>query len=306
MKIGIFLHGNMRTFLMTGPSGKRLCDAFMDYIVTPNNADVFAFTDSNDFFHDGAQYFVGNQIDVLHDDPSRLYEKIILVDDTDAQAIVREQLEKAIGSSLKSLVVESPYNAVSDPMFQPLYEANLIGCSPVRAIHQWRKVKLAYELLKSNGYYDIIVKWRFDLACSGELKVSSYDFSLTDVFVPCIVPPLVTDWFAIGTYDAMECYASVYDNLGIAIGDTKAPAEYSLASEYILFRLFESHGVRAHTAGYEAAPCRYMGYSYGKTTEELEKDIILKIEAMQLDATIVSHSSSSRDPKILRTSNERL
>lgn len=303
MRVGLALHGNLRTFLMPGPEGKRLCDALMDNIVGPSGADVFAFTDSNDFFHDGVQYFVGGQIDVLHDDPSRLCDKIVLLDDESGRRMVKEQVERAIGASLKALVVESPYDASSDPMFKALYDADLKGGSPVRLVHQWRKVKLASELVPPG--YDVTIKWRFDLNCSGKLDVNSYDFSSTDVYVPCVTPPLVTDWFAFGTRPAMQCYSDLYDNLGAAIGDPSAPAEYALASEYVLFRMFKERGIRARHANYDGYPYRYRGYSYGKTTKELENDIVAQIDGMGLDATVVSHSSSARDPKILRRPHER-
>jgi hypothetical protein len=59
MKVVYTLSGNLRTFLMPMREDNRirLCDFLLNNVIIPNNADVFIYTDSNDFYYNGVHYF---------------------------------------------------------------------------------------------------------------------------------------------------------------------------------------------------------------------------------------------------------
>jgi hypothetical protein len=107
MKIGIVLHGNLRTFLMPFREnpGLRICDQFVNDIVRPNNADVFAFTDTKDFFYDGVQYHSAatRRIELQNGNAFRLYDKVDFIDPEKARGIIDAQVRKAVGPALKAL-----------------------------------------------------------------------------------------------------------------------------------------------------------------------------------------------------------
>ncbi len=249
MKIAVIIHGNLRTFLMQTREGVgRVCDLFMKNIVNSNNADVFAFTDTNDFYYNGTQFFPSTRkIEILGNDSFRIYDKVDFIETNDAKDIIKNQISGIIGSSLKKLEIESPFDVNIDPKLKPLTDLNLTGCSPTLLIQQYRKIKLVYNFLQefekeNNVKYDIIIRWRFDLFAQRLLDIRKYDLINKDIYVPGGNPPILYDWYAFGTREVMNKCLNIYDNLGFTInyGNT----EYVMSSEYHLFKTLEINNFR--------------------------------------------------------------
>jgi hypothetical protein len=300
MKTALILFGNLRTFLMPtreNPS-KRLCDLLMENIIIPNDADVFAFTDTNDFFFNGVQYYsTDKKIEVLNNDSCRLHSKIDFISNERATGMITDQLKLIIGSHLKSFHIEDIFDARLDPKFSLLNNANVGGSSPFLLIHQFRKLKLAYELVKkyeqeNNLVYDIIIKWRFDLNVSGQLNISAFDFDANDVFVAGIYPPIVYDWHAFGNRKGMEYCLNIYDILGSFLNEGKvhlqdqSRTEITLSPEYHLFRSLKDSSIRYTSSGYPGAPYRYQGTS--------TSNIDPIIRALGIDATVVTFTPTNK------------
>lgn len=310
MNVAIVLSGNLRTFLMPTREnpGKRLCDGFMEDIVLNNNADVFAFTDTNDFYYNGTQFYTTNQIEILNNDAFRINNKIDFLDNESARQIITEQI-KLLGNNLKGLHIENPFKAPDDPKFDSLTAANVGGSSPTLLIHQFRKLNLVYDMLKSyekenNKTYDIIVKWRFDISNHGKILFQSYDYVNNDVYVAGDHSPIIYDWHAFGTRKGMDVCLSIYDALGTFLNEGRVyvcndckryPSvcsehnnsfEVTLAPEYHLFRMLQKHNIRIKNSGYPACPYRY------KSTDTIEKvdDIVNKLD---INATVVSYTASN-------------
>lgn len=296
----LILFGNLRTFLMMtreNPS-KRLCDLLMENIVIPNNADVFVFTDTNDFFFNGTQYYsTDKKIEVLNNDSCRLHSKIDFISNERAREIITDQLKSVIGSHLKSFHVEDIFDARLDPKFSMLNDANVGGSSPFLLIHQFRKLKLAYELVKkyeteNNVSYDTIIKWRFDLNVAGQLNMNAYDFVNNDVFVAGIYPPIIYDWHAFGNRKGIEYCLNIYDVLGSFLNEGKvhlqdsSKTEITLAPEYHLFRSLDNSGIKYTSSGYPGFPYRYQGIS--------TNNIDPLIKALGIDATVVTFTPTNK------------
>jgi hypothetical protein len=166
-------------------------------------------------------------------------------------------------------------------------------------VKQWRKVKTAYELLKdyevkNNVHYDVIIKCRFDLHFYPEfrLEVERYDLANMDVYVPGIKTPLVFDWYAFGTRQAMDKYLNIYDALGFTLDnrpvilsecrrcgksisedvlnkpvvhncpnckkqDRITHGEVTIASEHHIYRTFKDNDIKFADAGYSVCVYRY-------------------------------------------------
>jgi hypothetical protein len=307
MRSAVVVSGNLRTFLMP-IDGQSLAQLFVQHIVEPNNADVFMFTDTNDFYLDGVQYFATDRrIEVLNKDASRLHDKIDFVDSSVARDLITARLQ-SICPNLKRLSVEDPFDARTDPKFDRLESANIKGNNPALLIHQARKTKLAYELLKQHeldtkAKYDVVLRWRFDNTVSGHFDFASYDFTHHDLYVPGIHSPVIYDWFALGTRAAIDKCLSLYDAIGLFLDDGRMYIcskckyhgsdsqhkcmhdsevfEITLSVEYHLFRIFQAHGIRLCNARYQSCPYRYR--KPGTSFDAL-------MERLNLDATVVRYT----------------
>lgn len=298
MKIAIAIHGNMRTFLMPIRGGNaRICDLFASNVVRPNNADVFAFTDTNDFFYDGTQYFPDTRrIEILNNNAFRLHDKVGFMATLEARKVIEDQIRGNI-PNLKALRIEDPYDVNTDHKFQALKDTEFKGCSPPLLVQQWRKTRIAYGMIEehekaNNIKYDIVVKWRFDLVTPGHvIDIQSYDFKNADLYVPGLHPPIIYDWNAFGTRPAIHMYMTLYDRLDgfasiperIYMGDCTrcgrrvyhgrkdegqaccghplAHHEITIASEYHLLKTLQDNGMRVRQSNCPACPYRYKDVS---------------------------------------------
>lgn len=288
MKTAIILSGNLRTFLMPIRGRSiRICDLFMQHIVLKNNADVFAFTDTSDFFYDKSIYHTTDPYEVKPLEERSGAEQLRFVDNDVARNIITREI-KIIGDNLKYFHVEDPFDITTDPKFDLINTAALTmgGCFPKQMIHQFRKVKHAYHAMKEyetlhNIKYDILVKWRFDNLAKGDLDLQSYDFINTDVYVPGMYAPLVYDWHSFGPPKGMDYCLSLYDILGKFIpegiayqcrqcqsyGNTPSccpvhgsySSDITLAPEYHLFRTLKDNNIRVNSANstHHGCPHRY-------------------------------------------------
>jgi hypothetical protein len=313
MKVAIVIHGNLRTFLMPTRENPsiRICDSFVNNIVLPNNADVFAFTDTNDFYYNDTQYYATDrQIEILNNNAYRLHNKVDFINSDSAKQIINDQLNSLIGSNLKSVHIEPPFDATTDPKFSLLQNANVKGSSPSLLVHQFRKLKLAYEMVKEyekqNGFsYDLIVKWRFDILNPGGgiLNFSNYDYGNTDVYVAGVHSPVIYDWHAFGKPQFMHYCFSIYDYLGNFLNEGRIhlcdkcriygnhincscnrASEITLAPEYHYFKVYQMNNVRIANSGYNAYPYRY------KDTN-ISTPLVDVMNSLNIDAKVLTYTT---------------
>lgn len=225
MKIAIVFAGNLRTFLMPLRENPnvRVCDILMQNIVHPTDGDVFAFTDSSDFYYGGKQYYSDNKkIEIINSNAYRIYDSVDFISYNDAVGILDPVLKSVFGKYLKSLVIESPFNISLDSRLDFLKEHDNMGCVPEFILQQYRKNKMAYNLLCNNEVqnktnYDIIIKCRFDAFMQPAFNIGLFNFIDYDIFVPGIKGPVIFDWSAIGSRKAMHHYLSIYDHIGFPL-----------------------------------------------------------------------------------------
>lgn len=324
MKTAIIFHGNLRTFSMPLREcpGEQIATRFKKHLVAPNDADVFVFTDTNDFFHDGVQYYPADRkIEILNDDSCRIHKNVDFIEHDRAHDIVKNKLQDLLRHHLKVLHIEPPYDPKTDSRYSQLYEANVIGSSPSLLIHQWRKLKLCYEMFKeyassTQTQYDILIKWRFDIFIPDHpLQISNYDFNNTDIYTAGGEFPIIYDWYAFGKQCAIEEYMYLYDKLGCFLHEGRAymfdckhckmrshygakdnrPCqrcgnndmncyEITLAPEYHLFRLLKDLKIRES---------RYGAYPYRYRTPDIRTPINEVIKALGVkNVTVVNHTAS--------------
>lgn len=313
MRIALVLHGNLRTFLMPTRENPsiRVCDVFMNNIVLPSNTDVFVFTDTNDFYYEGTQYYATDkQIEILNNNAYRFHDKIDFVDHNVGKHMINEKLNTIIGGNLKNVVIEAPYDATLDPKYKILQDANVKGSSPILLIHQFRKLKLAYEAIKTyekynNIFYDLLVKWRFDILNPGGglLNFSNYNYSDVDVYVAGNHAPIIYDWHAFGTPSAMQYCFNIYDYLGNFLNEGKIhlcdkcrrygnvinckcnrTSEITLAPEYHYHKVYKKNNIRIANSGYNAHPYRYKDTNMNTLLPDIMKNL-------NIDAKVVTYTT---------------
>jgi hypothetical protein len=201
----------------------RVCDVIMANVIQPNNADVFIYTDTNDFYLNGIQYYPNDKkIEIINGNIFRIYDKISFLEPKDAAHVIEKEITNFLGGFLKKMVVEYPIDIKQDPKYKILQECdNTSICMPEMMTHQYRKIKKCYDLIcdyeKINGLYDVVIKGRFDLFIEPLVYIPSYDLTNVDLYIPYIRGPTVPDWCAIGNRFSMGLYMSIYDNLGFTL-----------------------------------------------------------------------------------------
>lgn len=329
MRTAIILFGNLRTWLMPtkeDPS-QRLCDFFYKNIIANNNVDVFVYTDTNNFYYNDVQYFSTNKkIEISNNNIYNLHDKVDFIDNELARKIIVEEM-KVLGNNVKSILVEDLFDATSDCKYKLLYDANVVGNNPELIIHQFRKLKLAYELLKkyerdNNIIYDVIAKWRFDLTAFEKLNFNNYDYKNTDIYVPGDYSPIIYDWHAFGNRRSMDLYLSIYDILGSFLhegrvywcsncryyGQIKSChcstdekiSEITMSSEYHLFKTLNQNNIRIKNSGYLGGiPYRYKDINLKVSIDDI-------IKKMNANVTITSFSSGREvtDKTYYKNNNE--
>ena len=229
MKTAIILHGNLRTFFMPTRENLnlRICDILLQNIIIPNNCDVFVSTDTNDFYYNGWQYFQSKQIDIVNNDPFRLYHKVGFVPPSEGKKLIEQELRNFFGDRLKGIIInDTEEDLTQDPKCQLLRNSGAPGASPVMITGQYKKLLSCYKLVeeyeeKTGIKYDLFVKSRFDTAYqpNHKLNLSSFNFTNVDVYAPTVKPPLIHDFFAFGNRAGMIPYLKLYEELGCTLPD---------------------------------------------------------------------------------------
>lgn len=300
MRIAAVIHGNLRTFFMQlrgsesyelmltqkqgyediHPDETRVCDVLFNSVIKDNNVDVFAVTDTTNFYYNGKQYT-----------NSGIFGEQFCEDKPEDIELITRELTNLFGSHLKGLRVKTD-DITNDEKVKILTDAKSGGVDPSKMVNQYIKIKHGYDMMhqyeNDNGFqYDIVLKTRFDnLHGARRLPFENYDFENVDIYVPGGSPPFVYDWCGFGVRDAMELY-NLYDKIGCTLdkriyrsfcptcnfyeyGDKvdKCPNgcgaegftnndESTIASEHHLYRLFNDNGIRYKTSGYYSCPLRF-------------------------------------------------
>jgi hypothetical protein len=193
----------------------------LNNVIKNNEADVFVFTDSSDFYYEGQHYFLDNrEINVSNNNSFRIGSKLKFVGHEEAKRIILAELRSLFGCSLKAIKIETPYDPRSHSKYKLFLDSGRQGAFPAMIIGQCRKVKRCHEMViaheKENGPYDALIKFRFDMVC-GPTPLADYDMRL--VYVPGVKGPIIYDWYAFGGRGAMSTYMDIYDNLGFTLED---------------------------------------------------------------------------------------
>ncbi len=217
MKKAIAIVGNLRTFLMPLRENKefRLYHNQLGSLLKNNpDADIFVFTDTNDFFYDDALWISDESLTITNQNPKSLYKKIVVNDVETCREIITKNLKDII-PNLRSVQVENPYDCTKDKKTKVLKESTKHG-SNYNFIGQIRKNKLVYEAIKqyesNQGIeYDVIVKTRFDNCFQQPFK----DFrEYSDGRFYCcggLPGGFCYDWYGIGNRKVMDKFFTMYD-----------------------------------------------------------------------------------------------
>ncbi len=326
MKSAIVLTGNLRTFFMPirENSNMRVCDVFMKNIVKYNDCDIFICTDTNDFYYDGTQWFLNNQIDVVNADSHRLYPVIKFTTSETARKIITNELQNFFGNRLKGILVLDKEDVFSDEKYKILSNKGLGGVIPEMLIGQYKKLLYCSNLLEDfeksrNFKYDLIFKGRFDAGytLNSILNFSSFNYANTDIYVPGIKCSMILDWFAFGNGKSMKSYLQLYNDLGVKIPSSKYAFEcqrdnanwsenspdvrpcpickesdkviigdITLSSENHLYEMFQEKNIKFAGAGYHVYVYRYrdVADSHSITIEE-----VVKNNLQNKDILLVNH-----------------
>ena len=219
---------------------------------------------------------------------SMFYSSIGFMPEHEAMRLLSTEIDKFFKGAVKSIEVRNVVDVRVDPKFVLLSQHALAGCSPARIVNQYRKIKTAYNLMQQyeskNFCYDVVFRGRFDNAADQKrpLKICSYNFQAYDIFVPGIAPPFIYDWSAFGNRRAMGLVLCLYDQLGSTISDRifrcecqkchtvscgqkseckcggeMKYSEYTLSSEYHLYKMLMDNKMKASPSCYPMSPYRY-------------------------------------------------
>lgn len=226
-KTAIVLHGNLRTFFMPTRenSNLRVCDIVNNNIIIPNDVDVFVSTDTNDYYLNDCQWFRESTIDIVNNDPFRLFYKVGFKPLSEGKDLIEKSLTQLFGDRLKGIIINETNDDLSnDPKCQLLQTSKALGASPIMITGQYKKLLACEKLLaeyeqNNNINYDVIIKSRFDTAFNVNciLDVNKFDTQNMDVYAPTVKPPLVHDFFAFGNKKGMIPYLKMYENLGCTL-----------------------------------------------------------------------------------------
>lgn len=221
----------------------RVCDILLNNIINQNNSDIFISTDTNDFYLNGSQYFHSNTIDIVNNDPFRLYNNVSFIQPNEAKTLICSELNKLLGNRIKGIIINSSNeDYTNDPKFKLLSDSGLGGSSPRMIVAQYKGLICCDDMIKSyetinNFKYDVIMKCRFDAMydSNSKLNFNNYDFNKTDVFVPTIRSPIIYDFFAFGNSKGMTPYLRMYENLGCMLPNKMLMAECRRDGNIIVF-----------------------------------------------------------------------
>lgn len=222
MKNAVTFSGNLRTFLMPTRENprERICDLIARNVVEPNNADVFVFTDTNDFWYNGAQVMPENRrIEIINSNAFRLGESVKSMAHEKAHDIISQALKSVFGAHLRACEIEKPFDITQDKKYRELLAVKSTNCIPAMFAHQYRKLAKAHDLLQRHeeemGWeYDTIVKARFDIHAPCPLSAAAYDWSKLDIITPPPRGPVIPDWFAVGKRWIMRRYMTIHERIG--------------------------------------------------------------------------------------------
>lgn len=299
MKIAIILHGNLRTFFMPlrEDSGIRICDRIYTNIVKHNHADLFLVTDTTDFYYNGIHYLDSSQKDEVRNPTSTMFHtNVDFIDSKVAEELLVIELNEFF-KEIKALEIQPLTDLSQDPKFILLSTADALrrpdgrvaGSIPERIVAQYKKIKSGYALLqeyerKNNFSYDLIFRARFDGFCGPDpIDLSSFNYEKSDVFISGMPDaPIIYDWSAFGTRQAMGLALNLYDHLGFTLVERlyrceclrcglvrcgvkmicgcNAGMDYdemTLSSEHHLYKLFNDNKIRYSYSGCPMVPYRY-------------------------------------------------
>lgn len=220
MNIGILVSGSLRTFFMDS-----LYENFTKNIIDCNsdNIHIFFYTDTNDFYYKGIQYYTDSKVDNFNGDIFRVHSNIKYISINEAENLIKEAFDGKFTNYTLNIreYVEPSISLCENKLHKTFVESKNGGSNQLRCLSQFKKVKDNYKILSeyeivNDIKFDVIFKTRFDMFYQSNLVMGNYDFVDSNLYVPGIPAiGMSYDWFAIGNRYVMEKYCNIYDYFGI-------------------------------------------------------------------------------------------
>lgn len=233
-KIALLLSGNLRHFYNEKYNiYKKYSELLCDYDI-----DVFIYTDNNDFYYKGIQYFSSKNenFELITGNPvkhikriSRQYKKI---DYDKSKEIINKILNNVFGTNLKSIHIDEYDPNIFDKIFikENKYHNVLLNFKSsqnrkIALLSQFYKLYKCYNLMKEYEFknkinYNIVIRSRFD----GWLNLNNTNIFNLDLEKKIYCQrsdkyDVINDWWAIGDSISMCIYCQYYLNISPNLHD---------------------------------------------------------------------------------------
>ena len=222
-KIALLLSGNMRRFF---DENIYLSKMYID-LVKNQNIDIFIYTDNNDFYYNGIQYFSEKNKEKTLGIPTiyerRYHTNIDYMNYENSSKIIKENLFSIFTDSLKDYYIED-YNA---DLINDIYDKNndnhntfmnndYSNIDRKKAIMiQYYKLYKCYNLMvdyenKNNFKYDIIIRSRPDLCLTNLNNYDIRSFNLSNNLYCYNYGISICPCWAIGNRFIMDKYCNYF------------------------------------------------------------------------------------------------
>lgn len=236
-KIALLLSGNLRNFDAENLVSFKISEYYAA-IAKKYDADVFCFTDDNNYIYNGKTYLKNtfeNTIDMGNHTPTT---PVVFTDYLTGSKNVYNILLKTFGKHIKKYKI-IPYISsfvpidICNPYHISFYENKSRPTSQKNNIlNQCYKFKCAYNLLEdyekeTSTKYDIIIKSRFDCVPFDILNsIDIRDIDYTNTLICGHWPGFLYDHAAIGNREIMHHYCNYYNMISPNLLDEKHSAIY--------------------------------------------------------------------------------
>lgn len=256
-------------------------------IIKKYNIDIFAFTETNNFYFNDVQYFNNKEskIIVTNGNKERIHTKTKFCDDDFAIKTINN-IFSFYGDNLKKIKIEnydSNYKSkfIENNINQKIFlnykegsESNKFGL-----ISQFYKLFKCYELLcdyeKENNFtYDIIIRCRFDVFIDGLKNVDINSLELNNILYTSTAGFHINDYWAIGNREIMHNYCNYYLNMSPNLIENK-----------LFFLLYNESG---HILSLHTEKISNLMYDISYSSE-IGLQLIIKELNYEINTTLISY-----------------
>lgn len=225
VKIALLLSGNIGQFEYE-KNNVQIKNEWKN-IIFNNNIHVFAYTETNNFYYDGCQYFndLENEILVTNDDNFRINDTVKFCNHEKLYDIIINKILNCFENNLKNIIIE-PYNKdykknyIEHNIFHKTYlnyESGRNERHKYGIISQFYKLYKCYCIMEeyeknNNIKYDIIIRCRFDACITGlkYIDISTLNILNTVYTSYNFDAQHINDFWIIGNREIMHLYCCYY------------------------------------------------------------------------------------------------